>query len=64
MSHPTYTQQALYRYTFPRLKKIAAELGVIPTGDKRASDTWVNAIIAHQSTYIQMFTDRVIYPKP
>ena len=50
MTHPTYTQQALSRYNLPRLKRIATELGVAPTGDKRAAQTWVNAIITHQST--------------
>ncbi|QFS49602.1 hypothetical protein [Nostoc sphaeroides] len=53
MTHPKYTQQALCRYNLPRLKRIAAELGVTPTGDKRASDTWVNAIITHQSNQLQ-----------
>ncbi len=53
MTHPTYTQQALGRYTLPRLKRIAAELGVKPTGDKRAADTWINAIISHQSAQLQ-----------
>ncbi|WP_375492723.1 hypothetical protein [uncultured Nostoc sp.] len=53
MTHPTYTQQALSRYNLPRLKRIAAERGVTPTGDRRAADTWVNAIIAHQSTQLQ-----------
>ncbi len=36
MTHPTHTQQALSRYTLARLQRIAAELGVTPTGDKRA----------------------------
>ena len=49
MTHPKYTQQALSRYTLPRLKRIATELGVTLTGDKRAADTWVNAIITHWS---------------
>jgi hypothetical protein len=53
MTHPTYTQQALFRYNLPRLKRIATELGVTPRGDKRAADTWVNAIITHQSTQLQ-----------
>jgi hypothetical protein len=53
MTHPTYSQQALCRYNLPRLKRIAAERGVTPTGDKRAADTWVNAIITHQSTQLQ-----------
>ena len=57
MTHPTYTQQALSRYNLPRLKRIAAELGITPTGDKRAAQTWVNAIIAHQSTKLQKVTD-------
>ncbi|MBD2518985.1 hypothetical protein H6G93_29305 [Nostoc sp. FACHB-973] len=57
MTHPTYTQQALSRYTLPRLKRIAAELGVTPTGDKRATETWLNAIITHQSNQLHKVTD-------
>ncbi|WP_100903686.1 hypothetical protein [Nostoc flagelliforme] len=53
MTYPKYTQQALCRYNLPRLKRIATELGVTPTLDKRAAQTWVNAIITHQSTQIQ-----------
>jgi hypothetical protein len=55
MTHPTYTQQALSRYNLPRLKRIAAELGITPTRDKRAAQTWVNAIITHQSTQLLKF---------
>ena len=57
MTHPTYTQQALCRYNLPRLKRIAAELGVTPTGDKRAAQTWINAIITHQSTQTHKVTN-------
>ncbi|MHC5916434.1 MAG: hypothetical protein ACYTXE_36865 [Nostoc sp.] len=57
MTYPKYTQQALSRYNLPRLKRIAAERGITPTGDKRAADTWVNAIIAHQSTKLHKVTD-------
>jgi hypothetical protein len=57
MTHPQYTQQALSRYNLPRLKRIAAERGITPTGDKRAAETWVNAIITHQSTQLQKVTD-------
>ncbi|MHC5917192.1 MAG: hypothetical protein ACYTXE_40865 [Nostoc sp.] len=57
MTHPTYTQQALCRYNLPHLKRIATELGITPTLDKRAAYTWVNAIIAHQSTKLQKVTD-------
>jgi hypothetical protein len=60
MTHPTYTQQALSRYNLPRLKRIAAERGVTPTGDKRATKTWVNAIIAHQSTQLQKVDNQAL----
>ena len=60
MSHPTYTQQALCRYNLPRLKRIAAERGVTPTGDKRAADTWVNAIITHQLTQLQKVDNQAL----
>ncbi|MEH2146779.1 hypothetical protein [Nostoc sp.] len=60
MTYPKYTQQALSRYTVPRLKRIAAERGVTPTGDKRAADTWVNAIITHQSTQLQKVDNQAL----
>ncbi|MBW4689268.1 MAG: hypothetical protein KME40_30295 [Komarekiella atlantica HA4396-MV6] len=60
MTHPTYTQQVLSRYTLPRLKRIAAELGVTPTGDKRAAETWVNAIFTHQSAQLQKVDEKAI----
>jgi hypothetical protein len=53
MTHPTYTQQALSHYTLPRLKRIATdELGVTPAGNKTQRQTWVNAILNHQSAQI------------
>ncbi|WP_392476585.1 hypothetical protein [Nostoc sp. C110] len=60
MTHPKYTQQALSRYNLPCLKRIATELGVTPTGDKRAADTWVNAIITHQSTQLQKVDNQAL----
>ncbi|QKQ75131.1 hypothetical protein [Nostoc sp. TCL240-02] len=60
MTHSTYTQQALSHYTLPRLKRIAAERGVTPTEDKRATDTWVNAIITHQSTQLQKVDNQAL----
>ncbi len=60
MTHPTYTQQALCRYNLPRLKRIAAELGATPTGDRRATETWVNAIITHQSTQLQKVDNQAL----
>jgi hypothetical protein len=60
MTHVRYTQQALSLYNLPRLKRIAAELGVTPAGDKRATETWVNAIIAHQSTQLQKVDNQAL----
>jgi hypothetical protein len=60
MAHPTYTQQALSRYTLPRLKRIAAELGITPTRDKRAADTWINAILSHQFAQLQRVDEQAI----
>ncbi|MBD2248758.1 hypothetical protein [Nostoc sp. FACHB-888] len=60
MTYPKYTQQALSRYNLPRLKRIAAELGVTPTGDRRATETWVNAIITHQSTQLQKVDNQAL----
>ncbi|WP_051469887.1 hypothetical protein [Fischerella sp. PCC 9605] len=50
MTYPIYTQQALCGLKLSQLKKIAASLGVTPTSDKRETETWVNAIITHQSS--------------
>ncbi|WP_226889484.1 hypothetical protein [Nostoc sp. MG11] len=60
MTYLIYTQQSLSRYTLPRLKKIAAELGVTPTGDKRAAETWINAIITHQSNQLQKVDNQAL----
>ncbi|MHC5779877.1 hypothetical protein [Nostoc sp.] len=60
MTHVRYTQQALSSYKLPRLKRIAAELGVTPTLDKRGAQTWVNAIIAHQSTKLQKVDNQAL----
>ncbi|MCC5670371.1 hypothetical protein LC653_42960 [Nostoc sp. CHAB 5784] len=57
MTYPKYTQQALSPYKLPRLKRIATELGVTPTGDKRAAQTWINAIITCQSNQLHKVTD-------
>jgi hypothetical protein len=57
MTYPTYTQQALSHCNLPRLKRIAADLGVTPAGDKKAADIWVDAIIAHQSAQTHKVTD-------
>ncbi|MBD2241371.1 hypothetical protein H6G35_33105, partial [Aulosira sp. FACHB-113] len=60
MTHAKYTQQELSHYNLPRLKRIAADLGVKPTGDKRASNTWSNAIITHQSAELQEVDEQAL----
>ncbi|MBD2535845.1 hypothetical protein H6G97_43470 [Nostoc flagelliforme FACHB-838] len=60
MTHVRYTQQALSRYNLPCLKRIATELDVTPIGDRRAADTWVNAIITHQSNQLQKVDEQAL----
>ncbi|MFM6026816.1 MAG: hypothetical protein ACKPER_28495, partial [Dolichospermum sp.] len=53
MSHPIYSRQQLLNRGLVKVKKIAADLGVIPAGDKRLIQSWVDAIIQYQSTQVQ-----------
>jgi len=53
MSHPIYNRQQLLNRGLLKVKKVAADLGVIPTGDKRLIQTWVDAIVDHQAAQIQ-----------
>ncbi|WP_341531670.1 hypothetical protein WKK05_38810 (plasmid) [Nostoc sp. UHCC 0302] len=60
MTYLAYTQQALSRYTLPRLKRIAAELGISPAGNKTQRQTWIDAITAHQSTQLQKVGEQTV----
>jgi hypothetical protein len=53
MTHPVYNRQQLLNRGLLRVKKIASDLGVIPTGDKRLIQSWVNAIVGHQAAQVQ-----------
>jgi hypothetical protein len=53
MTQPVYTSQALASRKLPQLKRIAAELGVNPKGNKTKRQTWIDAIIGHQSAQLQ-----------
>ncbi|MCC5640418.1 hypothetical protein LC593_32240 [Nostoc sp. CHAB 5844] len=64
MTHPQYTQQALCCYTLPRLKRIATDLGVSPKGNKTQRQTWINAIISHQSAQLQNVDEQTTAPEP
>jgi hypothetical protein len=49
MSHPVYSRQQLLNRGMVKVKKVAADMGVLPSGDKRLITNWVEAIIEHQS---------------
>jgi hypothetical protein len=51
MAHPTYSQTTLETLTTKELKTIASQIGAIPDGDKRAKQTWVSAVIDHQTKF-------------
>ncbi|MFM5945731.1 MAG: hypothetical protein ACKO9G_20610, partial [Dolichospermum sp.] len=53
MSHPIYSRQQLLNRGLVKVKKVAADLGVIPAGDKRLIQSWVEAIIQYQAAQIQ-----------
>jgi hypothetical protein len=53
MSHPIYSRQQLLNRGLPRVKKIASDLGVLPTNDKRLIQSWVDAIVKHQAAQVQ-----------
>jgi len=48
MSHPVYSRQQLLNRGMVKVKKVAADMGVLPSGDKRLINNWVEAILAHQ----------------
>ncbi|MBU7585754.1 MAG: hypothetical protein KAF91_23215 [Nostoc sp. TH1S01] len=60
MTQPVYTPQALASRKLPSLKQIAVDLGVAPGGNKTKRQTWIDAIIAHQSAQLQ----RIARPAP
>jgi hypothetical protein len=55
MTHPIYSRQQLLNRGMVKVKKVAADLGVIPTGDKRLIQSWVDAIVDHQAVQVQSF---------
>jgi hypothetical protein len=51
MTHPQYSQPTLEALSTTELKTIASKIGAIPDGDKRVKQTWVTAIIDHQTKF-------------
>lgn len=46
--HRPTLQQDLSKLKLPQLKELAAKLGIVPTGDKRKKQSWVDALTIHQ----------------
>ncbi|MCC5618086.1 hypothetical protein LC605_23975 [Nostoc sp. CHAB 5836] len=56
MAHPTYTTQRLQHKSIARLKQIYSEIAcTVEVTDKRCKDSWISAIIAHQSAHPEQF---------
>ena len=53
MAYPVYTRQQLLNRGMVKIKKVASDLGVLPSGDKRLIQNWVEAIVQHQAAQVQ-----------
>ena len=53
MTHPIYPESALIELSVSMLEEIADQLGATPIGDTSQRDTWIQCILAHQSTITQ-----------
>jgi hypothetical protein len=53
MSHPIYSRQQLGGKKLSKVKQIAAELGVVPSGNKTFLVSWIDAIVEHQAAQVQ-----------
>jgi hypothetical protein len=51
MTHPIYSQTTLTALTITAIKTIASQIGAIPDGDKRVKQTWVSAVLDHQTKF-------------
>ena len=53
MTHLIYSRQQLLNRGMVKIKKVASDLGVLPSGDKRLIQSWVDAIVDHQAVQVQ-----------
>jgi hypothetical protein len=51
MTRLTYSQTTLEALSTKELKTIASQIGAIPDGDKRVKQTWISAVIDHQTKF-------------
>ncbi|MCC5619416.1 hypothetical protein LC605_31025 [Nostoc sp. CHAB 5836] len=63
MTHAIYTYQQLQHKSIARLKQIYSEIAcTVEVADKRCKDSWITAIIAHQSTHPEQFISPASIP--
>lgn len=61
MTHHIYSYQQLQLKSIARLKQIYSEIGCcVEVMDKRCKDSWINAIITHQSTQLEKVDEQSI----
>ncbi len=54
MTYTSYKAQRLQKKSIARLKEIHREIGcTVEVTDRHCKDTWVNAIITHQSSQLE-----------
>jgi hypothetical protein len=51
MTRPIYSQTTLETFSTKELKTIASKIGAIADGDKRVKQTWISAVIDHQTKF-------------
>jgi hypothetical protein len=49
-----YTVECLQEKTFSQLKKIGYQLGVLPAGDRRCRQNWIDAIVAVKAPLLEL----------
>ena len=62
MTIKSYSRQQLLSLGLRTLKDFAADLGVLPNGDKRLIANWVDAIIEHQSSIVATESETATIP--
>ncbi|MBD2255452.1 hypothetical protein [Nostoc parmelioides] len=63
MTHPIYSHQHLQLKSIARLKQIYSDIGCTTTvRDRRCKDSWISAIITHQSAQVQKVDEQAMPP--
>ena len=51
MTYPIYSPSNLASLTITAIEVIANQIGAIPDGDKRVKQTWLSAVLDHQTKF-------------